>query len=113
MEHTAEESVCQTDLFSLMPGVQGGRALATQRGSTYMQELGRIGGTTTRDRHGTAYFREIGRMGRQAWRDRAYRRIRVFDFAPGERHKIIPYIPVGSRRKRPIWVRFVLSDDEQ
>ena len=88
----------QADLFSLLPGVKGGRSLAQQRGSEYMRQLGRIGGQTTRDRYGITYFRELGRIGRQIWRDRRNKRIRLIRFAPDEQHRIIPFFPAGRRR---------------
>jgi len=106
-----EETEVQADLFSLMPGVKGGRAVVQQRGLTHMQAIGRLGGTATRDRHGVSYLCELGRIGRQIQRDRRNRMMRLIEFLPGISYKVIPYFPVGRRRKHPIWVRFFLGDD--
>lgn len=107
-----EDEPQQSDLFSLLPGVKGGRALVQQRGREHMQAIGRAGGSATRDRHGIAYLRELGRIGRQIQRDLARCRIRLIQFPDGERQRLVPYIPIGRRRKRPIWVRFFIGDGE-
>ena len=103
----------QADLFSLLPGVKGGRALTNQRGRSYMQAIGRAGGIATRDRYGVAYLRELGRIGRQVRRDRHNHSIRVIEFLPGIYYKVIPYFPTSHRRKHPMLVCFYLSDAEE
>jgi len=107
-----EAPATQTDLFSLLPGVNGGRALVAAHGREHMQAIGRRGGSATRDRYGIAYLRELGRIGRQVRRDRAKHQIRLVRFPDGERQRIIPYFPASRRRKRPIRVRFTLETCE-
>jgi hypothetical protein len=108
-----DEHVRQTDLFSLLPGVSGGRALVQQHGRDHMQVIGQRGGAATRDRYGVGYLRELGRIGRQVRRDLARHRIRFMRFADGEQQKLVPYLPAKSRRTRPIWVRFVIREGEE
>lgn len=113
MEQWEGEPGRQADLFSLLPGVRGGRALVEQHGRDHMRSIGRRGGAATRDHYGVGYLRELGRIGRQVRRDLARHRIRFLRFADGEQQKLVPYLPATSRRRRPIWVRFLISEGEE
>jgi hypothetical protein len=107
-----EEVFHQTDLWSLLPGVRGGRALLAQRGRAHMQAIGQKGGCTTRERYGRRYFQALGQLGRQIRQWRRARCIRVLAFLPGDDYKLIPYFPANRRRKHPLWVRFPLNQRE-
>jgi hypothetical protein len=101
----------QHDLFGLFPGAPGGRALRDTYGRTHLITIARRGGRTTLERYGQDYLRELASRGGQAKRqkeDTQPRTVLHWDGTP-ERH--VPYRRPRSRRKRPLIVRIVLSDD--
>jgi hypothetical protein len=98
----------QHRLSDLMPGSAGGRALAAQRGASYLQSIAALGGAATVDRHGRSYMQQIGRAGRAAQlRRQLSPRVICYDGAPV---MIIPWFPPREhpryhrRRRRPILV---------
>lgn len=104
----------QADLFSLLPGARGGRALRDRRGADYLAQLGATGGATTVRRYGRFYMAALGERGRAAQRQRAelprtiYRdgAVRIVPWRP---HRGSSYY--SSRRRRPILVAIELDQE--
>jgi hypothetical protein len=101
----------QHDLFGLLRGAPGGRALRDRYGRDYLITIASTGGRTTRERYGKDYMRELASRGGKAKRhkdDTQPRNVTHWDGTP-ERH--VPYRPKGSRRRRPHIIRFFLSEE--
>jgi hypothetical protein len=100
----------QLDLFRLLPGTAGGRALRDQYGLGYLNAIGATGGQTTRDRYGLAYMRQLASAGGKAKRTRLYSVPQTITGWDGVRHRRIPYWPRRRQRKRPLLVRIELGE---
>lgn len=107
---TIAHSNHQTDLYQLMRGVAGGRALRDKYGTDYMAQLGRAGGRATVARYGRSYMATLGERGRAARRlrrDTLPITIRHWD---GYLYRRIPFWPApgtmfySRRRRRPILI---------
>jgi hypothetical protein len=104
-----EESI-QHDLFGLLSGAPGGRALRDRYGRDELITIASTGGRTTLERYGKDYMRELASRGGKAKRhkeDTQPRNVTHWDGTP-ERH--VPYTK-GSRRRRPHIIRFFLSEE--
>src|SRR6185436_5237987 len=102
----------QLDLFGLLPGAPGGRALRDQYGLGHLNAIGATGGQTTRDRYGLAYMRQLASAGGKAKRTRLYTLPQTITSWDGVRQCRIPYWPRQPhrrRRKRPLLVRIELG----
>ena len=106
----SEESI-QHDIFGLFPGAPGGRALRDTYGRDYLITIATKGGRTTLERYGKEYMRKLasgcGKAKRQK-EDTQPRNVTHWDGTP-ERH--VPYRPPRSRRRRPLIIRFFLSEE--
>lgn len=105
--------VVQADLFGLLPGARGGRALRDQQSTDYFIRLGARGGRTTCDRYGCSYMRELARRGGQAKRDKAHRLPRTARNWDGTLERLVPWWPhqpTRQRRKRPVMVRIEIEE---
>src|SRR5262245_12559687 len=101
----------QHDLFGLLRGAAGGRALRDRYGRVHLITIASTGGRTTLERYGKSYMRELASRGGKAKRhkeDTQPRNVIHWDGTP-ERH--VPYQPKGSRRRRPRIIRFFLSEE--
>jgi hypothetical protein len=101
----------QHDLFGLLRGAPGGRALRDRYGRDYLITIAAKGGRTTLERYGKDYMRELASRGGKAKRhkeDTQPRNVTHWDGTP-ERH--VPYRPPRSRRRRPHIIRFFLSEE--
>jgi hypothetical protein len=101
----------QHDLFGLLRGARGGRALRDSYGRAYLITIASRGGYTTLERYGRDYLRELASRGGKTRRrkgDTQPRTVIHWDGTP-ERH--VPYRPRRSRRRRPLIVRIFLSDE--
>jgi hypothetical protein len=101
----------QHDLFGLFPSAPGGRALRDTYGREYLITIASTGGRTTLERYGKDYMRELAARGGKAKRhkeDTQPRNVTHWDGTP-ERH--VPYRPPRSRRRRPVIIRFFLSEE--
>jgi hypothetical protein len=105
----------QKELWELLPGAAGGRELARRKGREYFVELGQRGGKATRDRYGTDYLKELARRGGEANRKRCHNEPRTVHPWYGGTERRIPYWPprATKRRKRPIYVRIEIENEEQ
>ena len=105
------EDFIQHDLFGLLRGAPGGRALRDTYGRVYLVTIATKGGQTTLERYGREYLRELASRGGKAKRqkeDTQPRNVTHWDGTP-ERH--VPYRPLRSRRRRPHIIRFFLSEE--
>lgn len=98
----------QHDLYSLLPGVAGGRALVAQRGRRHLVEMGTTGGRTTALRYGREYMRELAARGGRAKRHKQYTMPATITAWDGVTYRRVPYWPARRRRKRPVFVRIEL-----
>jgi hypothetical protein len=104
----------QRGLWELLPGAAGGQALKRRKGSDYFAQLGARGGTMTRNRYGAGYLKEIGQRGGEANRKRYHGEPRTVHPWYGGTERRIPYWPpkMTKRRKRPLYVRVDVDDQE-
>lgn len=86
----------QRDLFALLPGVAGGRALVEQRGASYFAQIGARGGIRTAQMHD---MRALGRRGALVRRWRRYT-LRTEHSWDGLTYRVIPWWPHDPRRRR-------------
>jgi len=101
----------QHDIFGLFPGAPGGRTCRGAHGRVYLITIATKGGQTTLERYGREYMRELASRGGKAKRhkeDTQPRNVTHWDGTP-ERH--VPYRPLRSRRRRPLIIRFFLSEE--
>jgi hypothetical protein len=101
----------QHDLFGLLRGAPGGRALRDTYGRDHLHMIASTGGRTTLERYGHDYMKELASRGGKAKphkEDTKPRNVTDWDGTP-ERH--VPYHPPRSRRRRPYIIRFFLSED--
>ena len=111
MRVSSEDSI-QHDLFGILRGAPGGRALRDSYGRDHLVTIAATGGRTTRERYGPTYMRALATCGGKAKRhkeDTQPRNVTHWDGTP-ERH--VPYRPPRSRRRRPRIVRIFLGDEE-
>lgn len=107
----AHPDTTQLDLFGLMPGAPGGRQLRDLRGREYFQELGRRGGQQTVNRYGPEHMHDLAQQSATERRRRRYTLPRTVRTWYGAVERCIPYWPVGSRRKKPLYV-YIQRDEE-
>lgn len=103
----------QLDLWSLLPGASGGRALRDQRGTDYLLTIASGGGAETVRRYGIEHMRRLASAGGQAKRDKRYTQPRTVETWYGTIEREIPYWPHQPRRrrrKRPVIVRIELGE---
>jgi hypothetical protein len=75
----------QHDLFGLLKGARGGRALRDSYGRAYLITIARRGGQTTLKRYGRDYLRELASRGGKAKRYRLFKTCRTTN--PGLPHQ--------------------------
>lgn len=102
----------QHDLFGLMPGAPGGRELSALRGREYFRELGRRGGRQTVERYGPEHMHTLAEQSAAERRRKRYTQPRTVRTWYGTVERCIPYWPVGSRRKRPVYVYIQIDQSE-
>jgi hypothetical protein len=105
------DAVTQHDLFGLLRGAPGGRALRDTYGREHLVPIATTGGRTTLERSGQDYMRELASRGAKAKRhkeDTQPRTVVHWDGTP-ERH--VPYRRPHSRRRRPLIARFLSSEE--
>jgi len=101
----------QQDVFSILPGVAGGRALRDSQGSNYFAQIGARGGCATRERYGLPHMRDLASRGGRAKRRKLYSVPATISAWDGVTYRRVPYWPHqvrGRRRQRPIFVRIEL-----
>jgi hypothetical protein len=106
-----DEDFTQHDLFGLLRGAPGGRALRDSYGRDHLITIAAAGGRTTLERYGPTYMRELASRGGKAKRhkeDTQPRTVIHWDGTP-ERH--VPYRPPRSKRRRPLIIRIFLGDE--
>jgi hypothetical protein len=103
----------QHDLFGLLKGAPGGRALRDRYGREYLITIPRRGGRTTLERYGRDYLRELASWGGKAKRHKADTQPRTVIHWDGTPERHIPYRSPSSRRRRPLIVRIFLSDEDK
>jgi hypothetical protein len=106
--------IVQHELYDLLPGSAGGRAIRESRGASHFSALGASGGLQTFRRFGTAHMRELGRRGALEARRRRNlpRTIRYLDGGDLVESRIVPWWPHQPRRrrrKRPVLVEIEVS----
>ena len=102
----------QRDLYDLLPGYPGGRALRDAREPGYHQRLGATGGARTVARYGTSYMASLGERGRAARLIKRYTQVRTEHQWDGTIYRVIPYRPAQSRRRWPDLVKIDLEEEE-
>lgn len=107
----------QLDLWGLLPGAPGGRALRDQRGIAHLNTIASNGGAETVRRYGLEHMRRLASAGGKAKRHKLYSQPRTIETWYGTIEREIPYWPHQPRRrrrKRPVFVRIELEvQDEQ
>jgi hypothetical protein len=101
----------QHDLFGLFPGAPGGRALRDRYGRDYLITIATKGGRTTLERYGKDYMRELASRGGKAKRYKEDTQPRNVTHWDGTLERHVPYRPPRSRRRRPLIIRFFLSEE--
>jgi hypothetical protein len=105
----------QRDLWGLLPGAAGGRALRDRRGAGYFGVLGTIGGRATVARYGVEHMRELARRSvasRRRRRNTLPRTVQYVEIGQVVTERVIPWWPHQPRRrhrKSPILVRIELA----
>jgi hypothetical protein len=105
----------QRDLWGLLPGAAGGRALRDQRKRPYFGDLGALGGQATIARYGREHMRELARRSaarKRQRRDTQPRTIQYIEVGQVVIERVIPYWPHQPRRrhrKAPLLVRIELA----
>ena len=105
------DNTTQHDLFGLFPGAPGGRALRDTYGRVHLVTIATKGGQTTLERYGREYMRELASRGGKAKRQKEDTLPRTAVHWDGTPERHVPYRPPRSRRRRPIIVRFFLSEE--
>ena len=103
----------QLDLWGLLPGAPGGRALRDQRGTGYLTTIGSDGGAETVRRYGIEHMRRLASAGGRAKRDKRHTQPRTIETWYGTIEREIHYWPHQARRrrrKRPVIVRIELGE---
>lgn len=105
----------QRDLWGLLPGAAGGRALRDRRGAGYFGALGSVGGGMTLARYGREHMRELARRGavsRRQQRDTQPRTVQYSEAGQVVIERVVPWWPHQPRRrhrKAPVLVRIELA----
>lgn len=105
----------QRDLWGLLPGAAGGRALRDLRGAPYFGDLAAAGGRATVARYGRAHMRELARRAaasRRERRDTLPRTVQHTEVGLVVTERIVPYWPHQPRRRRrkaPVLVRIEVA----
>jgi general stress protein YciG len=102
----------QPDIWILLPGVAGGRAVRDMYGQSYLLTIASRGGQATVKRYGNEHMRAIGKRGGEARRKRLYTQPKTIKVWDGSVQRRIPYWPHHKRRqrrKRPVFVRIELE----
>lgn len=104
----------QRDLWGLLPGAAGGRALRDRRGAGYFGGLGTAGGRATVARYGRDYMRELARRSAARRHQRRNTQPRTIQYSEAGQvviERVVPWWPHQPRRRRrksPVLVRIEL-----
>jgi len=106
--------IVQHELYDLLPGSAGGRAIRASRGASHFSALGVSGGLQTFRRFGTVYMRGLGCRGALEARRRRNlpHTIRYLDGDDLVESRLVPWWPHQPRRrrrKRPVLVEIEVS----
>ena len=105
----------QRDLWGLLPGAAGGRALRDRHGPDYFGTLAAAGGRATVARYGRAHMRELARRAaasRRQRRDTQPRTVQSVEVGLVVTERIVPWWPHDPRRQRrktPVLVRIEVA----
>jgi len=107
----SQQTTHQHSLAELQRGSAGGRALAAQRGTSYLRQLAATGGRTTVRLYGLDHMRQLAAAGGREKRRRVYTWPRTIHPWYGGTERRVPYWPSRAtrRRKRPIFVRIEVA----
>jgi hypothetical protein len=106
------EQYVQLELWSLLPGSAGGRALKEKRGTKYFRQIGKRGGEATREKYGVEYLRhQVGEARRERLRRLRVEPRTIYYF--GDQVRIVPYWPENAHpnRKHPLYVRILHNEE--
>ena len=105
----------QRDLWGLLPGAAGGRALRDRRGPAYFGTLGSVGGRATVARYGCEYMRDLARRAvasRRQRRNTLPRTVQSIEVGLVVTERVVPWWPHQPgrrRRKAPVLVRIEVA----